>query len=148
MSKHRSGKRDSSVVDEAHARSGISKKLIRAVIKQLGGMDDELKGTLSDVSNHGADGGFSGFIYYTETVKFYKANKKDILEHLKSQASDFGTGVIEMIKGFRCAKDVEASEDDIGEVLYGSGKGEVSDQIANCLAWYALEEVARAVTDE
>jgi len=38
------------------------KTLINAVISRIG-MD-----SVSDVVNHGIDGGFSGFIYYTETM--------------------------------------------------------------------------------
>ena len=40
----------------------MNTELIKAVIRQLGG-----KEALEDVYNHGADGGFSGFTYYSET---------------------------------------------------------------------------------
>ena len=64
------------IVDEAHNRSGISKKLIRAVIRQLGYTTskkdhEELVGTCRDVSRHGADGGF-GTETETAVVKFQK----------------------------------------------------------------------------
>lgn len=135
---------------------GPSQKLIKAVIKQLGYTTkakakakdkDKLESTLRDVMNHGADGGFGNFCYYTDTCKFYQRNKKDILALLKNQASDFGAegGVIGMVKGFKCAADED--EDAIGRTLYGSAK-QAEQGVENCLAWYALEEVARAMCDE
>jgi hypothetical protein len=38
--------------------------LIHAVVSRIG------KESIEDVINHGIDGGFRGFIYYTDTVKF------------------------------------------------------------------------------
>lgn len=135
-------------VTQAHRDSGISLKLIRSVIRQLGDKGEALESTLLGVASNGADGGWVGFTYYKDTVAFYRRNKKDIVAHLKEQASDFGTGVIEMVGNSRCAKDSDATEDQIAAVLYGSVKGDEGDMIANCLAWYALEEVARAMTNE
>ncbi|NIU82320.1 MAG: hypothetical protein GWN64_02320, partial [Candidatus Thorarchaeota archaeon] len=54
------------------------------------GKDEDLASTLEDICNHGIDGGFSGFIYYTDTVEFAKANMELIVEALKSDKDDFG----------------------------------------------------------
>jgi hypothetical protein len=58
------------------------------------------------------------------------------------QADDFGVGLVEMIKGFRCMKD--ATESEIVEGLAGKTD---QTQVPNGLAWYAGEEVARAYCD-
>lgn len=117
-------------------------RLIDAVIKRIG-LD-----SVEDVINHGIGGGFSGFIYYADTVKFYKTHKKDILNLARNMAYDLGEGVISMVGGFNCLKyydynkgwvDLEGQEV-IGKTLYGSG---VDDVVANAMAWFAAEEVCR-----
>lgn len=121
-------------------QSGISPKLIRSTIRQIGDKD-----SLKDVYNHGADAGYCGFTYYSDTVSFYKRNKSDILELLKEQAENCGYyNVIAMVKSFNCLNDV--NEDEIGKTLFGTEK-QWDTNIANALAWYALEEVARAFCD-
>ena len=63
----------------------ITEAIKNAVIEQLGYSvealentdheeHDDLTATLKDISRHGIDGGFHGFIYYTETAKFYDDN--------------------------------------------------------------------------
>ena len=136
-------------VTQAARDSGISVKLIKAVIRQMGlsaaKYQEDLRIALGDVNRHGSSSGVSGFIYHTETCKFYQRNKKEILASLKSQADDFGTSVIAMVQDFSGMKD--EGEDAIGRVLYGRAKND-DTQVENCLAWYALEEVARAMVDE
>lgn len=139
-----------SITEASHY--GPSVKLIKAVIRQLGYSmkvkdKEELEGTLRDIMNHGVDGGFSGFTYYTDTCKFYQRNKKDIIALAKQQADDLGSegGVIGMIKGFKCASGDD--EESIAKTLYGTSK-QAEQGVENCLAWYAAEEVARAMVDE
>lgn len=40
------------------------RRLINAVVSRIG------KDSINDVNNHGIDGGYSGFIYYSETHVF------------------------------------------------------------------------------
>ena len=131
--------------------SNISAALIDAVVEQLGGWDEEY--ALSDFRNiagHGIDGGYSGFIYYAETVKFWVDNKSEILAHLNEYYDQLGyESVIGMVQSFNClGKDY--SHDEIGKVLYSEvDPFEMEDgvRIANALAWYAGEEVARSYVD-
>ena len=123
------------------------KVLVNAVINRIG-MD-----SVEDVLNGGIDGGFNGFIYYRDTVSFYKRHKKDILEMARNMANDLGENLMEMIGGFGCLKyydykskkwiDTEG-QDAIGETIYG---GKVNDVVANALAWFAAEEVCRMFED-
>lgn len=66
-------------------------KLINAVISRIG-ME-----SVEDVVNHGIDGGFSGFIYTADTVKFWKTYKKDIMKMAQEMAADWGESLLEMI---------------------------------------------------
>ena len=128
------------------ASTNIQAPLVRAVVKQLGGWDEDTRLTMEDIARYGVDGGFSGFIYYTDTVAFFNRNKNNILALAESQAREFGTGMLEMVMGFRCIMNLDVTPDNVARVLY-SGRGDCADQIKNCMAWYAAEEVARAYVD-
>lgn len=126
------------------AESHIDAKLVRAVVRQIGGWES-FTNYAPDVARHGADGGFSGFIYYCDTVPFAKKNRKEIVELAKNIADDFGEGVFKMIAGFRCLSG-DYSEGEIAEAIYNS-KSENNTQVLNALAWFALEEVCRSYVD-
>tara|TARA_R110000824_G_scaffold128302_2_gene289079 strand:+ start:174 stop:578 length:405 start_codon:yes stop_codon:yes gene_type:complete len=125
--------------------------LKKSVINQLGINDEEdLKQTLSDISNNGADGGFNGFIYYSDTCKFAKENIKEIFDYAQEQAEQLGEGVYKMISSFNCLNDVKETE--VASTIHLTLKGVEDDQgnetqILNALSWYALEEVAREEVD-
>lgn len=126
----------------------IEPKLIRAVVNQLGGWEHFTE-CAPDITNHGIDGGFGGFIYYHETIAFFRKNRKEIVALAESQASEFDTDVIEMVRSFGCLSnkgvpDYPSSE--IGKALYGNYNDEL-DFVYNALAWYAAEETARAYCD-
>ena len=124
--------------------SNIPEKLVRGVITQMGGWQS-FKDCAPDISNHGIDGGFNGFIYNAETEPFARKFRKEIATLAKSQADDFGVGIIEMIKGFGCLKDSKPTEEEIAKCLWaGVPTGDDDAGIYNALAWYAGEEVARA----
>ena len=126
-------------------------KLINAVKRNLGGDKDGIKTTLQDVANHGADGGYNGFIYYTDTIKFFKNNRAEIVALVKEYADEFGQTPIEFVASFNCLKTNNRAEraeleDEIGRALYGRLAAD-DTQVPNALAWFALEEVARHETD-
>ncbi len=116
-------------------------RLTRAVLRRVS------RDSLEDVVNHGASGGVSGFIYYTETLAFYKAHKGDILALAEQMASDLGEDMLAMIAGFNCLKDDKLGASEIGEALY-SGRGDSATTVRNAMAWFALEEVARELNPE
>ena len=103
-----------------------------AVIQQMGydpkSPPDELFSTMADIMNHGAAGGFHGFIYYHETSAFYDANEAAIWDALYDDAEGWGVTPMQMIAGFTIA-------DQITDVL----------SFKNALAWYALEWAASEV---
>jgi len=138
-------------------QSAIPAKLVRAVVRQLNGAGrldwQDLHGNLHDITNHGIDSGFHGFIYTRDTVAFFKHNRKEIIELAKQQASDLGEPVIDMVTSFNClggrngnGKPSEFTNT-VARCLYGRMTDDDFD-VANALAWFAGEEVARAFCDE
>ena len=112
-------------------------KLSKAVIKQFGGAEPFQESYL-DVTTHGIDGGYNGFIYYVDTVGFYKKNKPLIIERLSTLADDLGESKLKIISKFKGLKDY--SVDEIGAALYGN-YNQTYDYIYNALSWYAAEEI-------
>jgi len=127
--------------------SNISERLIRAVVRQIGGWES-FKQSAPDITAHGIDGGFHGFIYNVDTESFAKRNRSDIAKRASEQASDFGIGVIEMIRGFGCFRHgTKPTDEEIGSALFAGKDIEGGLNILNALAWYAGEEVSRAYCD-
>lgn len=127
----------------------MNKQLIAAVIKQLGGRE-----SLKDIAEHSADAGWPGFSYYSDTFAFYRANQNLIVEAIETLADDLEETPVVLVAGFGCFRDYTGQnrkdlEKAIPRVLYGQPDfdQEFVDEVANALAWFALEEVARYVTD-
>ncbi|QDP66517.1 MAG: hypothetical protein Tp1111DCM1126091_23 [Prokaryotic dsDNA virus sp.] len=124
--------------------SNIPATLIRSVVRQCAPWD-EFREIAQDVTSHGADSGFSGFIYYHETIDFTKRNRKYIIELLEEQSADFGiVSIYQFISEFNClSRNYTPTE--IAESFYRDNDARIA--VFNALAWYALEEVSRAVVD-
>lgn len=118
-------------------------KLSSAVIRQFGGWED-FREKAHDVANHGIDGGYCGFIYYTETTAFTKKHKKVIIENVKQFADDVGESFTKVIADFNCLKNSGITDDDVIMCLMSprSCDEDVLQQVYNALAWYAGETVA------
>lgn len=126
--------------------TGIPAPLVKAVVRQLGGWECFCE-SAPDISAHGIDGGFSGFVYNVDTEAFARRNRAHISAMASEQASDFGTGVIEMIQSFGCFRHgTKPTNEEVGQALY-AGKEVDGPGVLNALAWYAGEEVARAYCD-
>jgi len=125
------------------ASSGIPPQLVRSVIRQQGGWD-YFKDCAENICNHGAYGGFVGFTYYSDTVKFAQSNKKNILQKLTDDAEEFGEPLFDMLASFKGMCGLRP--DEIAEAIYNP-RSEEKTTVFNCLAWWALEEVARAYCD-
>ena len=123
-------------------KSNLPEDLIRQVVRQIGGWDS-FKEHAHDVAMYGAAAGFGGFIYYTDTCRFYAVNRDAILEAVRDMCDGLGEEPIQFVRSFNC---LDATESEVGLTLYGSKK-QHDTQVANALAWFALEEVARAFDD-
>lgn len=143
--------------------SNIPPRLVHAVLRQLNG---DAKDSLEDIANHGVDGGFHGFIYYSDTIAFFKRNRKDIVALVHSMAEELGESPVEMVALFDClggrsVRDAKDSDRDhkrqevtrewtpnVSRCLYGGRLIDDDIQVANALAWFAAEEVARAFVED
>lgn len=114
------------------------KVLINAVISRIG-ME-----MVMDVVNHGIDGGFSGFIYYSDTHKFAITYRKHIVKMLEETAESMGEDVVKMVSGFGVFRRSPMDADDKRDLYkyLGGGKPE-QGAITNVMAWFAAEEVCR-----
>ena len=127
--------------------SSIPAKLIRAVVRQMGGWET-FKEKAQDITNHGINGGFGGFIYYAETEAFAKRNIDAISELASTQAQEIGyDSTFAMIRGFNCLKGDKINDGDLMRALCKGKNPEDGPNLLNALAWYAGEEVARAYCD-
>lgn len=125
--------------------SHVPAPIIRGVVRQLGGWNDDTRQNLRDIAKHGIGAGFHGFIYYVDTVAFFKRHRKAIMILADETAREFGhVGALELFASFNCMKGY--SQDEVARAVY-TGKGESVDQILNCIAWYVGETVARAFDD-
>lgn len=123
--------------------TNIPETLVRSVVRQLGGWRNFTE-SAPDICRHGIDGGYGKFLYYRDTIPFFKRNREAILEMAKEQAEQFGSSLVEMIGNFGCFRNCKPSEVEIIEALAGRVR---DTQVPNALAWYAGEEVARAYDD-
>ena len=103
-------------------------RLFKAVVDQLGGSEEEVHSNLLDITEHGIDGGFGGFTYYSDTGEFYEKNKEELWEVLSNLADDMGIKPLEII-------------------TQGKIDVETSDAFENFMAWMGAEEIARIYSD-
>ncbi len=114
------------------------KTLINAVISRIG-ID-----SIEDVNNHGINGGFSGFIYYTETHQFAMRYRKLIVRLLEEQADSLGEDVVTMVSNFGLFRNSPMDSDDKKDLYKYLGGGRCEQgTITNLMAWFAAEEVCR-----
>lgn len=113
-----------------------------AVKSQTGLNKEDFFSELENVlqSPYGAAAGFTGFIYYSETVNFWRKNKAKILRFAEDQADEIGQNVVDMVAGFKAIKD-DFTAGEIAAALYGRYNEDYIN-IYNVLAWYCLEEIA------
>lgn len=115
--------------------------LAKAVIAQLG---TDWQSELQNVASHGGNIGVGNFIYNSELEDFFWKHQTHIRSSLKDDADNFGNdSAIALVKTFKNVKDGDATEDEIGEALYGTKKQVGKDNsVPQYLATYALEVVA------
>ncbi len=114
------------------------KVLINAVISRVG------KDSIQDINNHGIDGGYSGFIYHSDTVPFANRYRKLIIQLLERDAQEFGTEISEMVSGFGIFRNNPMDADDKRELYRFLSETKCKEHtIPNLMAWYAAETVCR-----
>jgi hypothetical protein len=125
--------------------SNIDATLIRAIVRWHGGWD-EFKEISSDISKYGANTGIS-FIYYTDSVKFFRNHAPAIKSWLKSLSEEYyydHDSVGSMMDKWDLVSQYTIEE--INQALY-TGKGDAVDQVFDVACKAVVEEIARAVVD-
>jgi len=120
-------------------------KLINAVLKGFNcSTFAEVQQTMNDVRNHGIDGGYGSYCYYSDTHAFAMKHRKQIVSLLEERANDFGQEVVEMVANFGQFRTNKMDNDERKDLYkyLGGGKCEVGG-ISNLMCWFAVEEVCR-----
>ena len=84
---------------------------------------------IKDISKHGCSGGFSGLIYYNETVRFHDEHEKEIWDLLHEYAEQ---------EGLKLADKLAQVSKDAGSLT----------QLKNQLVWWAVEVRAHEICSE
>lgn len=117
----------------------------KAVISQLGNYFPESLDDLTNVAAcpYGAAGGFGGFVYYSDTVNFWRRHRSKIMRLMSYEADGIGyANTLEMVLGFNSVKKAtEFTADEVARALYGRFDDDLY-YLYNIFAWYALEEIA------
>lgn len=114
------------------------RRLINAVVDDIG------IESIPDVINHGIDGGFGSFIYYSDTIPFAHKHQRDIVKMLEEQAEQMGEDVVTMVSHFGTFRRSPMDNEDKKELYrYLSYVRCKEHTIPNLMAWYAAEEVCR-----
>ncbi len=93
-------------------------------------MKANLKDSMQDIANHGADQGYPGLTYYKETCQLYDKFKEEIWDALEEDREDMGyKNIFELIATF-------------GRADAGS-----DEEFKNLLVWYMAERIAREESD-
>ena len=119
-------------------------ELQSAIVEQLGSSfteADDLMATLNDIHSYGIEGGFGGFICYSDTVEFAEKNMADILDIARDTADDLGVdGPYSLIADFACLGDGYTA-DSVADAI-NDRDHEDRTQVLNAMAWFAAEEFA------
>ena len=85
---------------------------------------------LADICKHGAQNGYHGLIYYSETTALYNRYHEEIWDLLNDNYDALGfSSCLELIASFQTASNVNSDT-----------------QFKNLLVWYAAEEIAFDIT--
>lgn len=121
-------------------------KLAKAVISQFGGWEAFTE-SAEAVYRHGIDGGFGGFVYYSDTVPFAEKHRSLIVNRLEELADDLGLDVVNMVSNFGPLRGKMDDDDRLDLYRYLSLTKCKGGTIPNLMAWFAAEEICREYTD-
>ncbi len=114
--------------------TGAQTKLEKAVQRVINSSaDGDVESWLTDLMQGGCQSGHVGsLIYYTDTVKFYKAHKAEIKALLTAMLDDTGRTAPAELFGKKWD-----NEDPFADEAFNQ----------NLLAWFGFEETARILAD-
>lgn len=123
--------------------TNIAPSLVRGIVKWHGGWE-EFKAISEDLAAYGANTGQS-FVWYTDSVKFFKNHAPELKTWLDEIATDlYSTTIAEMMAKWTLLRGY--TEHEINTALY-SGKGDARDSVFDVVVKAVTEEIARLVVD-
>ena len=138
---------ESLTIKQAAAEINVSERMLSDISRRVGSWKEYRDGIAQEINDHGADCGFSGFVYYYETSAFFRDHSDEIMVMLRDLASDVGQTPAEMVAGFNCLSGV-VDRDTVAAVLaFGRANDDDRAVVQNALAWFALETVSARLVD-
>lgn len=132
---------------QAAAEINVSERMLSDISRRIGTWEEFRDRIAQEINDHGADCGFSGFIYYYETAAFFRRRSAEISAMLSELAEELGQTPAEMVAGFPCLSGA-VDRDTVAAVL-AFGRVGYDDRavVQNALAWFALETVSARLVD-
>ena len=130
-------------------QTNINPTLLRAIVKQHYDWT-EFKKSAIYICNYGCVSGISGFIYFNETVGFWKRHKAAIIANLEQMAESNCEGVFDMILNFNGIKNAGLEENESNAYFISklmNRYNEEFDAFYNLLVWAVVENVAYHVSN-
>ena len=118
-----------------NTNSRLEKKVASMLKEKVArGGYDSLRSVMKDVITHGLQSGIiNDLIYYSDTLKFYKTYKKEILSLLREQMNEMGVYDPSQLFGNNWDKDDAMAQD---------------TQNQNLLAWFSFEDITRQLANQ
>ena len=133
---------DKITIKQVRANFAGPERLANAVVYRVG------LNALRDIRRGGIEGGFHGFIYHNEIVRFFNLHKADIVAMVGEHAEDSSGAAAAFVEGLIKFSDIDGEvRDAIYRLLAGKRANLDNDcdvTVAEALAWWVAGEVAEA----
>lgn len=116
---------------------------VRTIFDHLGDDIEEILHKCKDIVVHGIESGFGSFIYYSDTVKFYKDNEEEILKHLKELTSSMANDEDEDTSLITCLYNDEICRIYLEEMLLGD-----PSRLYNNFTWIYVTDIVSSIMGE
>ena len=132
---------------QAAVEINVSKRMLSDISRRVGSWKEYRDGIAKEINDHGADCGWSGFVYYYETSVFFRRHSDEIMVMLRDLAYDVGQTPDEMVAGFNCLSGVVDRDTAATVLAFGHASSEDRAVVQNALAWFALGTVSARLVD-
>lgn len=117
-------------------------ELSKIVIEQGGGFEN-FESNAIDIANHGAGGGFNGWIDSYQMSEWVENNHNTILTVLKNDCDEFGIESVQELLDPTGKKFADYSENEINAVIFEADReNDASLAVMTSIAYYAVEKVS------
>ena len=114
---------------------------VREIFRYLGEDIEEILYTCFDIYHHSIEAGFGSFIYYSDTVKFYKDNEEEILKYLKELANSMYGDEETSLVTFLYENEIYRIY--LEEMIFGS-----PERLYNLFTWIYVQDIVNSIMEE